>query len=104
LTDGSPTFAVTLSARGTETIAVAYATGNGTAGGGSDYQAASGALTFAPGETRKTVTVLVKGDRVGEPNETFFVNLSSPTNATIGDGQGVGTIVDDEPRVSIGKS
>jgi hypothetical protein len=97
----SATFAVTLSARSTQTITVAYATGNGTATAGSDYQGASGTLTFAPGEIRKTVTVLVKGDRVGEPNETFVVNLSSPTHATIGDGQGVGTIVDDEPRVSI---
>ena len=43
----------------------------------------------------------VNGDRLAEPNETFFVNLSSPTNATIADGQGVGTIVDDEPRISI---
>jgi hypothetical protein len=40
-------------------------------------------------------------DRLAEPNETFFVNLSSPTNATITDGQGVGTIMDDEPRISI---
>src|SRR5262249_46381981 len=40
-------------------------------------------------------------DRLPEPNETFVVNLSSPTNATIADGQGVGTIVDDEPRISI---
>ena len=45
--------------------------------------------------------MLVNGDRLAEPNETFFVNLSSPTNATIADGQGVGTIVDDEPRISI---
>src|SRR5262249_55228845 len=49
----------------------------------------------------KTVTVLVNGDRLAEPNEAFFVNLSSPTNAVINDGQGVGTIVDDEPRISI---
>src|SRR5262249_31561030 len=98
----SVTFAVTLSARGTQTVTVAYATGDGTATAGSDYQAASGTLTFAPGETRKTVTRLVKGDRLGEPNEAFVVNLSSPANATVGDGQGVGTIVDDEPRLSIG--
>ena len=43
--------------------------------------------------------MLVNGDRLAEPNETFVVNLSSPTNATIADGQGVGTIVDDEPRI-----
>jgi hypothetical protein len=45
--------------------------------------------------------VPVVGDRLSEPNETFVVNLSSPTNATIADGQGVGTILDDEPRISI---
>jgi hypothetical protein len=96
----SATFTVSLSVAGSEAITVDYATADGTATG-SDYQAASGTLTFAPGETTKTVTVLVNGDRVGEPNETFVVNLSNPTNATISDGQGVGTIVDDEPRVSI---
>ena len=42
--------------------------------------------------------MIVNGDRLGESNETFFVNLSNATNATIADGQGVGTIVDDEPR------
>jgi hypothetical protein len=45
--------------------------------------------------------VLVNGDRFAEPNETFVVNLSNPTNATIADGQGQGTVVDDEPRISI---
>jgi len=97
----SATFTVTLSAASTETITVAYATGNNTATAGSDYQSSNGTLIFAPGETSKTITVLVNGDRLVEPNETFVVNLSSPTNATIADGQGVGTIVDDEPKISI---
>jgi hypothetical protein len=95
------TFTVTLAAATGQTVAVAYATADGTAAAGSDYQAKSGTLTFAPGETSKTITVTVKGDRLAEPNETFFVNLSSPTNVTIADGQGQGTIVDDEPRISI---
>ncbi|HYV34585.1 MAG TPA: Calx-beta domain-containing protein [Gemmataceae bacterium] len=94
-------FTMTLSATSTKTITVAYATANGTATAGSDYQAASGTLTFAPGETSKMVTVLVKGDRLGEPNETFFVNLSAATNATILGSRAVGTIIDDEPRVNI---
>src|SRR5262249_4438055 len=55
----------------------------------------------APGETSKTVTVLVNGDRVGEEDEFFFVNLHSPANATIADAQGQGTIRDDEPRISV---
>ena len=92
---------MTLSAAYDVPVTVDYATADGTATAGSDYQAATGTLTFAPGETSKTITVLVNGDRLAEPNETFVVNLSSPTNATIADGQGVGTIVDDEPRISI---
>jgi len=92
---------VTLAAPSDEPVTVAYATGNGTATAGSDYQPASGTLAFAPGEISKTITVFVNGDRLGEPNETFAVNLSNPTNATIADGQGLGTIVDDEPRVSV---
>jgi hypothetical protein len=99
------TFTVSLSAASNQTITVNYATANDTANdtatAGSDYQAASGTLTFAPGETSKTITVQVIGDRLAESNETFFINLSSPMNAVITDGQGTGTIVDDEPRISI---
>jgi large repetitive protein len=95
------TFSLTLSATSTQTVTVAYWTGDGTAVAGSDYQAASGTLSFAPGETSKTISVLVNGDRISEQTETFVVNLSSPTNASIADSQGVGTILDDEPRISI---
>jgi hypothetical protein len=77
---------------------VDWATTAGSATAGSDYQAASGTLTFAPGETTKTITILVNGDRLPEANETFYVNLSAATNV----GQGMATIVDDEPRISIG--
>ena len=95
-------FIVTLSKASNLTVTVPYATANGGATAGSDYTAASGNVIFAPGEISKTITIQVLGDRLPESNETFFVNLSSPTNATITDGQGVGTIVDDEPRISIG--
>jgi probable HAF family extracellular repeat protein len=95
------TFTVTLSAASSQTVTVAYATGDSSAVAGSDYQATSGTLTFAPGETSKIVTVLVNGDRIPEPNETFVVNLSGATNAVIAGGQGMGTIVDDEPRIRI---
>jgi probable HAF family extracellular repeat protein len=94
-------FTVSLSAASGETVTVAYATADGTATAGSDYQAKSSTLTFTPGETSKTITVLVNGDRLPEPNETFSVSLSNPTNATIADGLGIGTILDDEPRISI---
>jgi probable HAF family extracellular repeat protein len=95
------TFTVTLSAAASQPVTVAYATANGTATAGSDYQATSGTLTIPAGQTSGAITVQINGDRLAEPNETFVVNLSSPTNATIADGQGVGTIIDDEPRISI---
>jgi hypothetical protein len=98
----SATFTVTLSTASAEAVALAYATADGIASASSDYRSTSGTLTFAPGETSKTVTVLVAGDRLAEPGETFAVNLTAATNATIGDGQGIGTILDDEPRISIG--
>jgi hypothetical protein len=94
-------FTVNLSAPSASLVTVQYATANGTATAGSDYQASSGMLTFAPGETSKTISVLVNGDRLPEQNETFSVNLSSPTNASLAHGHGTGTIVDDEPRISI---
>lgn len=96
------TFTVTLSAASSQTISVTYATANGSATAGDDYQARSGTLVFAPGEISKTISIPIIGDRLPEPNETFFINLSNATNATIADGQGVGTIIDDEPRISIG--
>jgi hypothetical protein len=95
------TFTVTVSAAYTQPVTVAYATANGTAMAGSDYQAFSDTLIIPAGQIMGTITVLVNGDRLSEPNETFVVNLSNATNATISDGQGTGTIVDDEPRISI---
>ena len=62
-----------------------------------DYVAASGTLTFAPGETTKTITVSVKGDKKYEPDEYFFVNLSgASSNALISDSQGIGWILNDD--------
>ncbi len=98
------TFTVTLSAVAAQTVTVHYATADGTATvAGSDYQATSGTLTFDPGVTSRTVTVLVNGDTQPEVNETFTLNLSSPVNAQIQDAQGVGTIVNDDqsPTISI---
>lgn len=89
-------FTVTLSAASTGTVTVAYATANGTGTAGSDYNAASGTLTFAPGETSKTVDVVVRGDTTVEPDETFVLQLSSPSGATIATGQATGTIRNDD--------
>ncbi|MEY2475791.1 MAG: large repetitive protein [Actinomycetota bacterium] len=94
------TFTVTLSAASGQTVTVAYATSNGTATQPSDYASASGTLTFDPGQTSKTFNVVVNGDTLGEANETFNVTLSAPTNATIGDGAGTGTIANDDGAVA----
>jgi hypothetical protein len=93
----SAVFTVSLSPPSSQTVTVVFATANGTALAGSDYTAVSGTLTFPPNSTSQPVTVQVAGDLLDEPSETFFVNLSSPTNATIADGQAVGTILDDDP-------
>ncbi|MBD2250600.1 M10 family metallopeptidase C-terminal domain-containing protein [Nostoc parmelioides FACHB-3921] len=99
------TFTVTLSAASEKAITVNYGTANGTATAGSDYTARTGTLTFNPGDTSKTFTVAVTGDTTIEANETFFVNLSNATNATISDNQALATIVNDDtatlPTLSI---
>jgi len=83
-------------------VTVDYATGDGTATAGSDYVAKAGTLTFPAGTTVRTISVLINGDTIVEPDETFFVNLSNPTNAVIRDGEGRGTIVNDDlPVVTI---
>jgi CSLREA domain-containing protein len=95
-------FAVTLSNPSYQTITVDYATADGSATAPSDYTALSTAqLTFNPGETSKIVTVQVKGDTTHEADETFFVNLTNPSNATIADNQGVGRITNDDPLPAI---
>ena len=58
-------------------------------------------LTFAAGETAKQVTVLVNGDLLDEINESFFLNLTNPINATLSDAQGLGTITDDDPLPAV---
>ena len=78
------------------TVTGKYTTANGTAQAGSDYVATSGVLTFPAGQLARTVSVAVRGDRVKEGNETFLVNLSAPSGATLLDGQGTGTIGEDD--------
>jgi Calx-beta domain/Domain of unknown function DUF11 len=93
------TFTVSLSQASSRGVSVSFATADGTATQPADYQAASGSVSFDPGQTSKTVTVNVVGDTSDEPDETFAVGLSSPSNATIGDGSGTGTITDDDQPV-----
>src|SRR5205085_40923 len=93
---------VTLSAPSTQTVTVHFTTADGTATTASgDYQATSGDLTFNPGETSKTITVQVAGDTTPEPDESFFVNLSSASNAEIFVGGVRGTILNDDATLGI---
>src|SRR5262249_54168793 len=85
-------FTVSLSNPSYQAVTFYYATVAATATDGVDYQTTSGTLTFAPGETSKTITVAVNGDTTDEPDETFSVVLSNPGDATIGAGTGTGTI------------
>jgi Ca2+-binding RTX toxin-like protein len=99
----SLSFPVTLSAPVGWSVSVAYATANGSASAPSDFAAGNGTLTFAPGETSKTISVSVAGDTAIEPDETLTVQLASPVNATIGTGSATGTIRnDDTPKPRAG--
>lgn len=90
-------FTVTLSAPSSETVTVNFTTSDGTATTDNlDYLAASGTVTFLPGETTQSVVVTINGDTTVEPNETFTVTLSDPVNANIGTAQGTGTITNDD--------
>jgi hypothetical protein len=95
-------FTIMLSAAGQQTVSVHYQTANGTATAGSDYTETSGDLVFPVGVTSMTVSVPVSGDTLAEGHETFLVQLSNPTNATIGDGEATGTINNDDAALSIG--
>jgi hypothetical protein len=100
------TFTVTLSGETFQPVTVNYATANGTATAGSDYTATTGTLIFNvnPGETSKQITVSILGDTLAESDETFFINLSNPINATIADTQGIATITNDDDNGSIGNT
>ena len=60
-------------------------------------------MTFTPGQVTKTITINVIGETIKESNETYTVRLSSPTNAVIGDSDGLGTIIDDDqtPQLAV---
>ncbi len=91
----------TLSQVSGRTVTVNYATANGSATSPADYPAASGTLSFAAGETTKTITVTVNGDILDEGDDTFAVNLSNAVGALVTDAQGIGTITDDDATPSL---
>jgi Calx-beta domain len=98
------TFSVKLSNASAQTVSVTCATANGTAIAGNDYTARAATISFPPGVTSKTFSVAVRGDNVPESNETFFVNLSNPVNASIVDKQGEGTIFNDDVAAAVSES
>jgi hypothetical protein len=91
-------FTITLSTAAAQPVTLRWGTVNGTAIAGRDYVAAAGFVTFAPGQTQRTVGVWVLGDRVREADERFRVNLATPVNATISPTAGfaTGLIVNDD--------
>ena len=95
------TFTITLDREADATATVDLSTANGTTGtsGGADVQAASGTVTFAPGEIQKTIEIDVVGDLTDEADEQFFVNLTNANGLLITDDQGRGIILnDDDPN------
>ena len=102
--DSSMEFTVTLNMTNSESVTVAYATGDGMAAAGEDYTTTSGILTFVAGTTTQTFNVPVIGDGIYEPNETFMVTLSNPSSgARLAVSEATGTILNDDasPTLSI---
>ncbi|MDY7051877.1 Calx-beta domain-containing protein [Limnospira fusiformis] len=98
-------FVVTLDNPSPERVTVNYATADGTATAGEDYERTTGRLIFRPGQTRQVITVPVFGDTEVEPDETFMVNLRRPQNAQLARAQAIGTIINDDdddlPQITI---
>jgi hypothetical protein len=94
--DGVASFAVSLSSASAEPVSVNYATADGTATAGADYESASGVLTFAPGETARVVEVAVLDDAVPEATESFELVLSGAVGAVLQNAQATAAILDDD--------
>lgn len=78
------TLTVTLNAAAGEIVQVNYATADGSAAAPGDYSAASGVVTFTPGQVSQPVVITINDDLLDEPDETFSVTLSGPVNAVLG--------------------
>lgn len=90
-------FTVTLSPASAQAVTVNFASADASAVSGSDYDSRAGALTFNPGQTSRTISVTVRGDIIDEgAAEDFIMLLSNASNATVTDGSGAVTIVDDD--------
>ena len=100
--DGEMAFAVRLSVPSSRTVTVEYATADGTALAGTDYEETTGTLTFSAETTAQTIRVPIIDDDLDEATETFTIALSNPSNATIEDGEATSVITDNDlPVVSV---
>ena len=100
--DGGPTeaeFSVVLTPASEQIVTVDYTTEDGTAEAGKDYAATSGTLTFAAGETTKTINVAILDDALVEPYEALAVTLSNPSNARLADAMATGTVTNDDTKI-----
>ena len=93
---GVMVFSVKLNAPSALPVTVNYATSDGTAAAGEDYTASDGSLSFMPGDTGRTIRVLLQEDEIFEGDETFVLTLSNPVNADLADDAATGTIVNDD--------
>ena len=98
---GNLEFEAALNLESTRTVTVDWALADGTAVAGEDYTAASGTLTFVPGDTVKTITVAVRDDALDEDDETFEVALSGETNAAVSERRASVTIRDNDGMPSL---
>jgi 6-phosphogluconolactonase (cycloisomerase 2 family) len=89
-------FVVRLSTPSPTPISVVYQTSDGSAVAGTDYVASSGSVSFPAGAVTQVLTVPVIGDTLDEPNESFLLILSAPTNVELGRSQATATILDDD--------
>jgi hypothetical protein len=97
----SQVYTVSLSTASSQSITVQYATSNGTATSGSDYTSTTGTLTFNVGITTQTITIPILNNSVSEPDETFSLTLSNPTNALLGSTKSVTTTITDTLTASV---
>ena len=94
--DGEMAFQVRLNVASSQTVTVDWTTGDGTATAETDYEAATGTLTFSALKTEQTIRVPIIDDDLDEAAETFTVALSNASNAMVRDGEATGVIADND--------
>ena len=95
-TDSTMTFRIRLSEASAEEVHLTWSTGDLTARHSGDYESGSGQVTFAPGETTRTVTIGIRDDNSAEGTERFRLIIRTAQGAVIADGEAIGTITDND--------